>query len=115
MEDVVVDAVATADVATADFIATADVASAKKAIEGGNDIAIANNYMADTGYIGENGINSNQDTNTRVEHNYTPDEVLKMVYFINTDNALELLKFDSSEVIVTYGKVEKEDNVDEEM
>lgn len=52
---------------------------------------------------------------TRVEHNYTPDEVLKMVYFINTDNALELLKFDSSEVIVTYGKVEKEDNVDEEM
>ena len=64
MEDVVVDAVATADVATADFIATADVASAKKAIEGGNDIAIANNYMADTGYIGGNGINSNQDTNT---------------------------------------------------
>ena len=64
MEDVVVDAVATADVATADFIATADVASAKKAIEGGNDIAIANNYMADTGYIGENGINSNQETNT---------------------------------------------------
>lgn len=64
MEGVVVDAVATADVATADFIATADVASAKKAIEGGNDIAIANNYMADTGYIGENGINSNQDTNT---------------------------------------------------
>ena len=52
---------------------------------------------------------------TRVEHNYTPDEVLKMVYFINTDNALELLKFDSSEVIVTYGKVEREDNVDEEM
>ena len=52
---------------------------------------------------------------TRVEHNYTPDEVLKMVYFINTDNALELLKFDSSEVIVTYGKIEKEDNVDEEM
>ena len=64
MEDVVVDTVATADVATADFIATADVDSAKKAIEGGNDIAIANNYMADTGYIGENGINSNQDTNT---------------------------------------------------
>ena len=24
---------------------------------------------------------------TRVEHNYTPDEKLKMVYFINTDNA----------------------------
>ncbi len=64
MEDVVVDTVATADVATADFIATADVDSAKKAIEGGNDIAIANNYMADTGYIGGNGINSNQDTNT---------------------------------------------------
>lgn len=64
MEDVVVDTVATADVATADFIATADVNSAKKAIEGGNDIAIANNYMADTGYIGGNGINSNQDTNT---------------------------------------------------
>ena len=64
MEDVVVDTVATADVATADFIATADVDSAKKAIEGGNDIAIANNYMADTGYIGGNGINSNQDINT---------------------------------------------------
>lgn len=64
MEDVVVDTVATADVTTADFIATADVNSAKKAIEGGNDIAIANNYMADTGYIGGNGINSNQDTNT---------------------------------------------------
>lgn len=64
MEDVVVGTVATADVATADFIATADVDSAKKAIEGGNDIAIANNYMADTGYIGGNGINSNQDTNT---------------------------------------------------
>ena len=64
MEDVVVDTVATADVATADFIATADVASAKKAIEGENDIAIANNYMADTGYIGGNGINSNQNTST---------------------------------------------------
>lgn len=66
MEDVVVGTVATADVATADFIATADVASAKKAIEGENDIAIANNYMADTGYIGGNGINSNQNTSATI-------------------------------------------------
>ena len=63
MEDVVVDTVATADVATADFIATSDVASAKKAIEG---VAIANNYMADTGYIGGNGINSNQNTSATI-------------------------------------------------
>lgn len=62
MEDVVVGTVATSDVATADFIATSDVASAKKAIEGGNDIAIANNYMADTGYIGGDGMNPTQDT-----------------------------------------------------
>lgn len=66
MEDIVVGTVATADVATADFIATADVASAKKAIEGENDIAIANNYMADTGYIGGNGINSNQNTSATI-------------------------------------------------
>lgn len=62
MEDVVVGTVATADVATADFIATADVDSAKKAIEGGNDIAIANNYMTDIGYIGGDVMNPTQDT-----------------------------------------------------
>lgn len=52
---------------------------------------------------------------TRVNHNYTPDEVLKMIYFINTENVLELLKFDNSEVIITYGKIEKDEIYDEDM
>ena len=60
-------------------------------------------------------INNRLNIITRVEHNYTPDEVLKMVYFINTDNALELLKFDNLEVIITYGKVERDENNDDEM
>ena len=64
MEDIVLDTVATADVAAADFIATDDVANAKIAAAGGANIAIGNDYMTDTGYIGGNGINSNQDTNT---------------------------------------------------
>ena len=61
MEDVVVDAVATADVATADFIATDDAANAKIAA-GGANIAVGNDYMTDIGYIGGDVMNPTQDT-----------------------------------------------------
>ena len=56
MEDVVVDTVATADVATADFIATDDAANAKIAA-GGANIAVGNDYMTDIGYIGGDVMN----------------------------------------------------------
>lgn len=62
MEDVVLDTMATADVATADFIATATVANAKIAVDVGANIAIGNDYITDTGYIGGDGMNPTQDT-----------------------------------------------------